>query len=70
MTLISLLDFKTKFFLYRPKITSEPIAFAISKISFFLFNNFFLIKKFRMLAAFIDPPPNPASEGIFFFIVI
>ena len=28
------------------------------------------IKKFNIFAAFIDPPPSPASCGIFFLILI
>ena len=68
---ILLLLVNIRLFEYIPKITSEPTNLVISRISsFFILINFLIIKNFKMLAAFIDPPPNPASVGIFFFIII
>ena len=55
----------------RPKITSEPIKLEIFSISFLLgLIIFFWARYFKILAAFIDPPPKPALFGIFLLILI
>ena len=44
----------------KPKFTSEPTNLEILIICFCeTFMNFLLCKKFKILAAFIDPPPRP-----------
>ena len=65
--LILLFESKTELDGSIPKITSDPISEQTFKIFFLLILiTFFLFKKFKILAAFIEPPPSPAFWGIFF----
>ena len=66
--LIWLFDFKIELEKFIPNITSDPIELHSFSIFIFVsFIIFFFIKKFNIAAAFMDPPPSPASCGIFFF---